>query len=117
MNVLGKLVHNIQLSNNTTLKWQFIVVKDITVDGFIGSDLMQASYAITYHAHIVVYFNSSKECSPILSNCTSIILATAHRTQNLASVPDQSPSAKVHLTSSVHIKPQCKQIVSVSFPE
>ena len=78
---------------------------------------MQASYAITDHAHNVVYFNSSKECSPILSNCTSITLATAYRTQNLASVPDQSPSAKVYLTSSVHIKPQCKRIVSVSPPE
>ena len=82
MNVLGKLVHNIQLPNNTTFKWPFIVVKDITADGFIGSDLMQASYAITDHAHNVVYFNSSKECSPILSNCTSISLATAYRTQN-----------------------------------
>ena len=117
MNVLGKLVHNIQLPNNTTFKWPFIVVKGITADGFIGSDLMQASYAITDHAHNVVYFNSSKDCSPILSNCTSIPLATAYRTQNLASVPDQSPSAKVYLTSSVHIKPQCKRIVSVSPPE
>ena len=50
MNVLGKLVHNIQLPNNTTFKWPFIVVKDITADGLIGSDLMQASYAITDHA-------------------------------------------------------------------
>ena len=78
---------------------------------------MQASYAITDHAHNVVCFNSSKECSPILSNCTSIILATAYKTQNLASVPDQSPSAKVILTSSVLIKPQCKRIVSVSPPK
>ena len=37
MNVLGKLVDNIQLPNNTTFKWQFIVVKNITADGFIGS--------------------------------------------------------------------------------
>ena len=38
-------------------------------------------------------------------------------TQNLASVPDQCPSAKFYLNSSEHIKPQCKWIVSVSPPE
>ena len=56
INVLGKLVHNIQLPNNTTFKWQVIVVQDITADGFISSDLIQASYAISDHAHNVIYF-------------------------------------------------------------
>ena len=60
MNVLGKITLSIKLPTTVTYKWRFSVVKDIAADGFIGSNLMQASYAIVDHAHNVVYFNSSK---------------------------------------------------------
>ena len=59
VNVIGKLSHSITLPNSVSYHWQFIVVNDIAEDGFIGSDLMQAAFAITDHAHNVVYFNHS----------------------------------------------------------
>ena len=114
MNVLGKITLPIKLPTTVTYEWQFIVVKDIAADGFIGSDLMQASHAITDHAHNVVYFNSSKAYPPILSQCTCVALATAPRTFNLSHLSTPPPSAKVYLTSSVHIKPQCKRVVALS---
>ena len=51
MNVIGKLSHSITLPNNVSYHRQFIVVNDIAADGFIGSDLMQAAFAISDHAH------------------------------------------------------------------
>ena len=114
MNVLRKITHFIKLPISVTYQCKFIVVKDIAADGFIASDLMQASNAITGHAHNVVYFNSSKAYPPILSQCTSVALASTTRTFNLSHLPTPPPSAKVYLTSSVHIKPQCKRVIALS---
>ena len=114
MNVMGKLSHSITLPNNVSYHWQFIVVNDIAADGFIGSDLMQAAFAITDHAHNVVYFNHSKKSPPTLSDCACITLASAPRTQNLTTPLELPTSAKVYLTSSVYIRPQCKRVAVIS---
>ena len=115
MNVIGKLSHSIILLNNVSYHWQFIVVNDIAADGFIGSDLIQGAFAITDHAHNVVYFNQIKKSLPTLSDCTCITLASASRSQNLTTPLELPTSAsQIYLTLSVYIRPQCKRVAVVS---
>ena len=108
MQVLGNFVCSLTFSNGKSFTWPLVVVKNLTADGFVGSDLMKEAGAITDHSTNSVYFgNNNCDTSVKFEGCSRMPLEAAGQIQEVMHNP------RVHLTTDVYLKAGCRWIICI----
>ena len=113
LNVIGRVKCDITLPNGVTYKWPFVIVKNILIDGFVGSDLMKEVGALTDHLTDTVYFRPSD----FSQNLISLEQCVKTRLRDVTRPCDSVQAISVRLSKDVCVRAGCKRIVCVEIDE